>query len=108
VLASATTLALLSLFGVQPNLLHVVSLLLVLSMGEDYAIFLVASKGDELRASCISVVLCCLATALGFGLLGLSNIPALQAIGLTTGIGVFVSFLLAPVALAIMPYRSPA
>jgi predicted exporter len=110
VLASATTLALLALFGVQPNLLHVVSLLLVLSMGEDYAIFLVASAGsrEELRASCISVVLCCLATALGFGLLGLSNIPALQAIGLTTGIGVFMSFLLAPIALAIMPRRSPA
>jgi len=81
-----------------------------LSMGEDYAIFLVASTGsrEELRASCISVVLCCLATALGFGLLGLSNIPALQAIGLTTGIGVFMSFLLAPIALAIMPRRSPA
>ena len=105
VLAAATTLALLALFGVHPNLLHVVSLLLVLSMGEDYAIFLVASAQSraELRASAISVVLCCLATALGFGLLGLSAIPALQAIGVTTGIGVFLSFLLAPMALALLP-----
>ena len=110
VLASATTLALLALFGVQPNLLHVVSLLLVLSMGEDYAIFLVASAGsrDELRASGISVVLCCLATALGFGLLGLSAIPALRAIGVTTGLGVFLSFLMAPMALAIMPRKELA
>ena len=105
VLAAATTLALLGLLGVQPNLLHVVSLLLVLSMGEDYAIFLVASAGNraELRASGISVVLCCIATALGFGLLGFSEIPALRAIGVTTGIGVFLSFLMAPMALAILP-----
>ena len=105
VLAAATTLALLALFGVHPNLIHVVSLLLVLSMGEDYAIFLVASSGSskELRASGISVVLCCIATALGFGLLGLSDIPALRAIGMTTGIGVFLSFVMAPMALAIMP-----
>lgn len=105
VLAAATTLAVLALLGVHPNLLHVVSLLLVLSMGEDYAIFLVASAGSraELRASGISVVLCAIATALGFGLLGLSEIPALQAIGMTTGIGVFLSFVMAPMALAILP-----
>ncbi len=110
VLAAATTLALLSLLGIHPNLLHVVSLLLVMSMGEDYAIFLVASAGsrDELRASGISVVLCCLATALGFGLLGLSDIPALRAIGVTTGLGVGLSFLMAPMALALLPRTEPA
>ena len=105
VLAAATALAVLALFGVETNLLHLVSLLLVLSIGEDYAIFLVASvrSRDELAASAMSVTLCCLSAMLSFGLLALSEIPALRAIGLTTGLGVLLSFVLAPAALALLP-----
>ncbi len=108
VLAAATTLAVLALFGVETNLLHLVSLLLVLSIGEDYAIFLVASVESraELEASAVSVALCCLSGVLSFGLLALSEIPALRAIGLTTGLGVLLSLVLAPTALALLPRTS--
>jgi predicted exporter len=107
-LASVTTLAVLGLMGVTTNLLHLVSLLLVLSSGEDYAVFLLASakNQDDLKASAVSIVLCCLSTVLGFGLLGVSEIPALQALGLTTGIGILFCLILAPTALALAPNGS--
>jgi predicted exporter len=107
-LASTATLGVLGLMGVVTNLLHVVSLLLVLSTGEDYAVFLLASARDPrgLKASAVSIVLCCVATVLGFGLLGLSEMPALQALGLTTGLGMFFSLILAPTALMLAPEGS--
>ncbi|MHB8418419.1 MAG: MMPL family transporter [Myxococcales bacterium] len=106
-LAAATTLALLGLFGVVANLLNVVSLLFVVSAGEDYSVFLLESSAEPtyLPASAVSVALCCFATVLGFGLLGLSEMPALRAIGLTTGIGVVVALLLAPTALLFVRSR---
>ncbi len=105
VLAAAATLALLAALGVALNLLHVVSLLFVVSAGEDYAVFLLESRSDPtyLRASAVSILLCCFATVLGFGLLGRSQMPALRAIGLTTGLGVVLSLLLAPSALLLVP-----
>ena len=105
VLAAITALALLGLFGIHANLLHVVSLLLVVSVGEDYAIFLVASadRANELEASAMSVALCCLCGMLSFGLLALSEIPALRAIGLTTTLGILLSLVLAPTALLLLP-----
>ncbi len=109
VLAAATALAVLALFGVETNLLHVVSLLLVLGIGEDYAIFLVAGAADpgELKASAMSVVLCCLSGVLSFGLLGLSEIPALRAIGVTCGLGILLSLVLAPTALVLVGREKP-
>jgi len=110
VLAATTTLAVLALVGVETNLLHVVSLLLVIGIGEDYAIFLVAGAGDpgELKASAMSVLLCCLSGMLSFGLLGLSRIPALRAIGITCSLGILLSLVLAPTALVLAgPERHP-
>lgn len=97
-LASLTTLSLLTLLGQSLNLLHIAATLLVLSMGVDYGIFLVESGDDEehLAATMMSILAGCLLTALGFGLLAMSSNPALRAIGLTTGIGNTLSLLLAP------------
>ncbi|HXN83620.1 MAG TPA: MMPL family transporter [Myxococcales bacterium] len=109
VLAAATTLALLALLGVETNLLHVVALLLVLGIGEDYAIFLVGGAVDpaELKASAMSVVLCCLSGVLSFGLLGFSEIPALRTIGVTCGLGILLSLVLAPTALVLVGREKP-
>lgn len=100
-LAAATTVAVLVLAGYALNLMHVVSLLLVLSMGVDYGVFLAESRGRprEVAATVSSLLACCLSTVLAFGLLAMSSNPAMQAIGLTTGIGVFASLVLAPTAL---------
>jgi predicted exporter len=102
VMAAAGTLALLGLFGVRANLLHVLSLLLVLSMGTDYGVFLVESAPSATwGATLMSLVTSSATTVLAFGLLGFSTTPALRAIGMTTGIGIIFSLILAPLALAL-------
>ena len=90
-----------ALAGVETNLLHAVSLLLVMGMGVDYGIFIVdsAEEGEELGATLVSCLLCCLTTILSFGTLALSSQPPLRAIGTTTGAGVALALVLAPVSL---------
>lgn len=104
ILAALTTLALLVLIGHAITLLHVVALLLVLSMGVDYGVFLTESLGEprEVASTLVSLLACCASTVLAFGLLGMSSNPALQAIGLTTGLGVLLSLVLAPTALVLL------
>jgi predicted exporter len=102
--AAASTLALLTLMGTPINLLHLLGLLLVLSIGVDYSIFLVESE-SRVRgraAAMLSLVIACLSTCLAFGLLSFSSFPALRALGVTTGIGVLLSLLLAPTVLVVM------
>lgn len=100
-LAAGTTVAILVLAGFSLNLLHVVCVLLVLSMGVDYGVFLVESRThpQQVAATVLSLLLCCASTVLAFGLLAMSSNPALRAIGLTTGLGVLASLVLAPTAL---------
>ena len=59
VLAAGATLAILAAAGAAIHLLHVVALLLVLSMGVDYGVFLVESRDQVagLAASVLSVVI---------------------------------------------------
>ena len=102
--AAGATLALLTAFGVPINLLHLLGLLLVLSIGVDYSIFL-ATSGESREgraATLLSLCIACASTCLAFGLLSFSAFPALQALGVTTGTGAFLSLLLAPSALALI------
>jgi predicted exporter len=103
ILAAGMTLGLLALLG-PITLMHVVGLLLVLSMGVDYGVFLTETCGDprEVAATISSLVACCISTVLSIGLLALSSNPGLQALGLTTGIGVLLSLILAPTALVLL------
>ncbi len=100
-LTAVIVLSAFALSGTETNLLHAVSLLIVMGMGVDYGIFVVDSvdEPDELGATLVSCLLCCLTTLLGFGALALSSHPALRAIGLTTGAGVALSLVLAPLTL---------
>ncbi len=99
VAAAAATLGALGVAGVPANLLHVLSLLIVLSIGVDYGVFL--AEAPDRRASGATMVglMASAGTAvLSFGLLALSSTPALRAIGLTVGIGIVLSLALAPLA----------
>lgn len=104
VLASAATVSLLSLGGNSLNLLHLVGLLLVLSMGADYGIFVVESRDhpEELGVTLLSLVVAMLSTVLSFGLLGMSDNPALRALGITAGVGTLLSVVFAPTALVLL------
>jgi predicted exporter len=108
-LGAAATLAVLGLGGVDLNLLALVALLMVVSMGVDYGIFLVdgAESAAARAATRSSIVLASLTTALGFGLLALSEQPALFRIGATSGIGILWCMVLAlSVGAALAPRRS--
>lgn len=103
-LVAGTLLAVFAAFGVGVNLLHVTSLILVMGMGVDYGIFVVDSAGDArgLDATLLSLLLSCLTTVFVFGTLVLSQHGALRAIGSTTGLGIALSFALAPLTLVVL------
>jgi len=104
VVSAGAAVGLLGLAGVSINLLHVLAILLVLSMGEDYAIFLVTTGDDPQHRAAAMLSLCyaCASTCLSFGLLAFSSFPALQALGAVTGLGVLLSLLTAPTALLLL------
>jgi predicted exporter len=96
-LASAATLAVLGMTGQHLQLFHVLALMLLLGIGIDYGIFLhehANEQGDG--TSWLAVGLSAISTLLSFGLLGLSNTPALQAFGLTMLLGAALVWLIVP------------
>ena len=97
-LAAAGTVGLLALIGLELNMLSLVALLMVVSMGVDYGVFLAEHHRDATRrdATALAVLLAGLSTMLGFGLLSLSAEPPLFHIGLTSGIGVLLCLVVAP------------
>lgn len=105
VLAASTALASVVLLGYDANLMHLVALLLVLSMGADYGVFMVEARdhADALGPTLTSLFVACLSTVLSFGLLAMSENPALRALGAITGIGVLFSLVLAPTAWLVLP-----
>ncbi len=102
-LAAGGALSILAWSGKPLTMLHLVSCLLVLSMGVDYGVFLAESRGREATGrTLVGIAVACLSTVASFGLLGLSQQPALAAIGRTTGLGVLLAFVLAPITLALL------
>lgn len=105
-LAAGATLGVLGLLGLEATLLHVVALLLVLSMGVDYGVFMVEAEAhDSGPATAVSLLVACLSTIASFGVLAASTNPALAAMGLTAAIGVILSLLLAPTAWLLLVRR---
>jgi predicted exporter len=102
-LASLTSLALVVLLGGEANLMHLVACLLVLSMGEDYAVFLLEERDakEGPATTMVGILLACATTVLSFGLLAMSAHPALRALGFVTSVGVGLAFLLAPLSLVL-------
>lgn len=88
----ALTLATLGLAGEPVNLLHVLSLLLVLGLGVDYAIILREGRN---RQAVLAVFLSMTTTLISFGLLGFSSVPFVRSIGITVALGVAFTFLIA-------------
>jgi predicted exporter len=99
-LALIFTVAALLALGERLSLFHLVSLLLVLGIGVDYGLFFSRPGADpELRRRTLHALLVCCGSALTvFGMLSISALPVLRAIGLTVSLGVATSFLAALVA----------
>jgi predicted exporter len=69
--------------GVSLQLFHVLALMLLLGIGVDYGIFFQEHSLRRDPTAWLATVLSALSTQLSFGLLGLSQTPALRAFGLT-------------------------
>jgi predicted exporter len=93
-LATSLDVAMLSWAGERLSLFHLVSLLLVLGIGIDYSLFFSRPDGDsEVRRRTLHAVLVCSGSTLAvFGMLALSRLPVLEAIGRTVAMGVLASF----------------
>jgi predicted exporter len=104
-LVGGAVVAVFAMFGAPMNLLHVTSLVMVMGMGVDYGVFLVDSARDrkELDGTLFSLFLSCVTTVFIFGTLAISEHAALRAMGATTGLGILLSFALAPVTLLLLP-----
>ncbi|MEC8253193.1 MAG: MMPL family transporter, partial [Planctomycetota bacterium] len=103
VLGAAGTAATLTLLGIELNMLSLVALLMVVSMGVDYGVFLAEHRDDPRQrdATLLAVFLAGASTILGFGLLSTSSQPPLFHIGLTSAVGVLLCLTLAPTVCAL-------
>lgn len=103
-LAAGVTVWVLALTGTPLDLVALTALLMVVSMGVDYGVFLVDAltpDEDHRATALLSVFLAATSTVLGFGLLALSEHPMLASIGITATAGMVASLLLAPTALVL-------
>jgi predicted exporter len=94
-LACVATVGTLVAAGVPLTILHVMSLLLVVSMGVDFGIFLVDTTEtlEESARTMVSILTASITTVLSFGLLGLSESPGLAALGVTVTLGTTLSLM---------------
>ena len=93
------------LLGVRLTLLHLVGLLLIVAVGSNYALFFnqrvedgpaaPGSAGLPRHTALASLAMANVSTMVGFGVLGLSQVPVLHAIGATVGPGALLALLLA-------------
>ncbi len=107
-------LAVMRLTGQKLNMMNLIALPLLIGIDVDYGIFLVSlarasrrqdsreSTVDRISASAHAVALCALSTALGFGSLITTSVPAIRSLGFVVGVGVLsclvgTLFLLAPI-----------
>lgn len=90
------TASLLHLLGVRLSLFHMTSLMLVGGIVLDYALFFDRAESDDAEAARTlhALTVCCVSTVTVFGILALSQIPVLRAIGSTVACGVVLGYLL--------------
>ncbi len=95
--AALTLAAILVLSGHPLSIFHLISLLLVVGLGLDYALFFnrLPENDDEWDTTFKSIWVCGITTMLVFGVLSFSWTPPLEAIGLTVAIGTFISIVFA-------------
>jgi len=81
----------LALAGEQLILLHLVGMLLIVAVGSNYTLFFAAEDGLPDPRTLASLLFATLTTVSGFGLLAISQVPVLHAIGITVGPGALLS-----------------
>lgn len=98
-LAMILTIGLFGYLHIALTLFNMMSLMLMLGIGINYAIFL-REGGINRAATLAGVLLSAGTTLLSFGMLAFSSMPALENFGLTLLCGIAISALLAPMLLS--------
>ena len=95
--AAVIAAAILVLSGNPLSIFHLISLLLVVGLGLDYALFFNRLPGNnsEWDTTFKSLWVCAITTILVFGILIFSQTPPLEAIGKTVGLGALISIIFA-------------
>jgi predicted exporter len=86
------------LAGTRMSIFHLVGLLLVAAIGSNYSLFFerISARGDtSVGRTLASLALANITTVTSFGILALSSIPVLRAIGSTVAIGTFATLVFA-------------
>ena len=94
-LAVLVVTASLHLAGQRLQLLHLIGMLLIVAIGSNYALFFerLGSRLQHEPRAVASLLVACLTTAIGFGTLATSQVPVLQALGITVGPGAVLALL---------------
>lgn len=87
-----------ALAGQEFTFFNAMALVLVFSIGVDYAVFCAETTPARQPVTMLAVALAAISTLLSFGLLALSDVRAVQAFGTTMLLGVGLAVLLAPMA----------
>ncbi len=91
--AVLVTAGVLVLSGFRLSIFHLVGLLLVVAVGSNYSLFFdrQTPSGEGRERTIVSLLFANVTTMIGFGLLAFSKVPILHDIGLTVGIGAFLT-----------------
>jgi predicted exporter len=86
------------------TILNLVGLLLIVAVGSNYALFFdrESSRGDakQHQRTVASLLIANMTTVIGFGVLALSSVPILSAVGSTVAPGAFLALVFAAVLAA--------
>lgn len=97
--AVVSVVALLAATGQRMTILHLVGLLLICAVGSNYALFFDRPQNEAAEPiapeTLASMLFANLTTVAGFGVLGFSEVPVLQAIGRTVGPGAILALVYA-------------
>jgi len=96
-IACIAGLAAMTVSGSQLNLFNLLALVLVIGIGIDYTLFF--AEQSRSQSTLLAITLSALTTLLSFGLLSLSETYAIHSFGLTTLSGIFIAWLLSPLAI---------
>jgi predicted exporter len=97
VVACLVGIAVTTLTGSTLNLFNLLALVLVVGIGIDYTLFF--AEQAQSQSTLLAITLSAMTTLLSFGLLSLSETHAIHSFGLTTLSGIFVAWLLSPLAI---------
>jgi len=96
-LAALSALGIALGFGIKINYFNSLAVILILGIGVDYSLFYAEQK-SRAEFTMLAVLLSAITTILAFGLLALSNTPALHSFGVIVLCGITVAFILSPMA----------